>query len=119
VDELRRIVEKIVVSKTAGPLVVLKRFGASNTAPLSFPMPGWTLTVDIPTRAEGLGSLLHSLDDIVMQSGGRHYLAKDAHTTPLAISRGYPRLEEWKQTQRSVDPDRRWQSDLARRLELI
>jgi len=118
-DELRRIVEKIVVSKTAGPLVVLKRFGASNTAPLSFPMPGWTLTVDIPTRAEGLGSLLHSLDDIVMQSGGRHYLAKDAHTTPLAISRGYPRLEEWKQTQRSVDPDRRWQSDLARRLELI
>jgi decaprenylphospho-beta-D-ribofuranose 2-oxidase len=118
-DELRRIVEKIVVSKTAGPLVVLKRFGASNTAPLSFPMPGWTLTVDIPTRAEGLGSLLHSLDNIVMSAGGRHYLAKDAHTTPLAIRRGYPRLDEWKQVQQSVDPDRRWQSDLARRLELI
>jgi decaprenylphospho-beta-D-ribofuranose 2-oxidase len=118
-DVLRRIVEKIVVSRTASPLVVLKRFGASNPAPLSFPMPGWTLTVDIPTRAEGLGSLLHSLDDIVMQAGGRHYLAKDAHTTPLAIRRGYPRLDEWKQIQQSVDPDRRWQSDLARRLELI
>jgi decaprenylphospho-beta-D-ribofuranose 2-oxidase len=118
-DELRRIVEKIVVSKTASPLVVLKRFGASNPAPLSFPMPGWTLTVDIPTRAEGLGSLLHSLDNIVMSAGGRHYLAKDAHTTPLAIRRGYPRLDEWKQVQQSVDPDRRWQSDLARRLELI
>jgi decaprenylphospho-beta-D-ribofuranose 2-oxidase len=118
-DELRRIVEKIVVSKTASPLVVLKRFGASNPAPLSFPMPGWTLTVDIPTRAEGLGSLLHSLDNIVMAAGGRHYLAKDAHTTPLAIRRGYPRLDEWKQVQQSVDPDRRWQSDLARRLELI
>ena len=118
-DELRRIVEKIVVSKTASPLVVLKRFGASNPAPLSFPMPGWTLTVDIPTRAEGLGSLLHSLDDIVMAAGGRHYLAKDAHTTPLAIRRGYPRLDEWKQVQQSVDLDRRWQSDLARRLELI
>jgi decaprenylphospho-beta-D-ribofuranose 2-oxidase len=118
-DELRRIVEKIVVSKTASPLVVLKRFGASNPAPLSFPMPGWTLTVDIPTRAEGLGSLLHSLDNIVMAAGGRHYLAKDAHTTPLAIRRGYPRLDEWKQVQQSVDLDRRWQSDLARRLELI
>ena len=118
-DELRQIVEKIAVSKTASPLVVLKRFGDANPAPLSFPMPGWTLTVDIPTRAEGLGQLLHSLDEVVMQSGGRHYLAKDAHTTPTAIRRGYPRLDEWKQIQRSVDPDQLWQSDLARRLELI
>lgn len=118
-DELRQIVEKIAVSKTASPLVVLKRFGDANPAPLSFPMPGWTLTVDIPTRAEGLGQLLHSLDEVVMQSGGRHYLAKDAHTTPTAIRRGYPRLDEWKQIQRSVDPGQLWQSDLARRLELI
>jgi decaprenylphospho-beta-D-ribofuranose 2-oxidase len=118
-DELRQIVEKIAVSKTASPLVVLKRFGDANPAPLSFPMPGWTLTVDIPTRAEGLGRLLHSLDEVVMQSGGRHYLAKDAHTTPTAIRRGYPRLDEWRQIQRSVDPGQLWQSDLARRLELI
>ena len=118
-DELRQIVEKIAVSKTASPLVVLKRFGDANPAPLSFPMPGWTLTVDIPTRAEGLGQLLHSLDEVVMQSGGRHYLAKDAHTTPTAIRRGYPRLDEWRQIQRSVDPGQLWQSDLARRLELI
>ena len=118
-DELRQIVEKIAMSKTASPLVVLKRFGDANPAPLSFPMPGWTLTVDIPTRAEGLGQLLHSLDEVVMQSGGRHYLAKDAHTTPTAIRRGYPRLDEWRQIQRSVDPGQLWQSDLARRLELI
>jgi decaprenylphospho-beta-D-ribofuranose 2-oxidase len=118
-DELRQIVEKIAVSKTASPLVVLKRFGDANPAPLSFPMPGWTLTVDIPTRAEGLGQLLHSLDEVVMQSDGRHYLAKDAHTTPTAIRRGYPRLDEWRQIQRSVDPGQLWQSDLARRLELI
>jgi decaprenylphospho-beta-D-ribofuranose 2-oxidase len=118
-DELRQIVEKIAVSKTASPLVVLKRFGDANPAPLSFPMPGWTLTVDIPIRAEGLGQLLHSLDEVVMQSGGRHYLAKDAHTTPTAIRRGYPRLDEWRQIQRSVDPGQLWQSDLARRLELI
>lgn len=118
-DELRQIVEKIAVSKTASPLVVLKRFGDANPAPLSFPMPGWTLTVDIPTRAEGLGQLLHSLDEVVMQSDGRHYLAKDAHTTPTAIRHGYPRLDEWKQIQRSVDPGQLWQSDLARRLELI
>ena len=118
-DTLRRIVEKIAQSKTASPLVVLKRFGAANPAPLSFPMPGWTLTVDVPTRASGLGLLLHGLDELVLAAGGRHYLAKDAHTTPHAIRSGYPRLDEWKQIRSSVDPHGIWQSDLARRLELI
>lgn len=118
-DDLRRIIEKISASKHASPLVVLKCFGASNEAPLSFPMPGWTLTVDVPARSSGLAGLLHQLDDMVSSAGGRHYLAKDAHTTPEAIRQGYPRLEEWKAIRRLVDPAGIWQSDLARRLDLV
>ena len=32
----------------------------------------------------------------MLDAGGRHYFAKDAHTTAAAIRRGYPRLDEWK-----------------------
>ena len=116
---LRRIIEMVAVSKTASPLVVLKRFGQSNLGPMSFPIPGWTLTVDMSCVASGVSELLHSLDSMVVEAGGRHYLAKDAHTTPSIIRRGYPRLDEWKAIQRAVDPSGVWQSDLARRLELI
>ena len=103
----------------ASPLVVLKRFGAANPAPLSFPMPGWTLTVDMPAAGDGLAELMHSLDDAVLEAGGRHYLAKDAATTADVVRAGYPRLDEWRTIRHHWDPDRVFASDLARRLELV
>lgn len=118
-DRLRSIVELIVGSRLASPLVVLKRFGSSNPAPLSFPMPGWTLTVDMPAAADGLAELMHILDDAVLEVGGRHYLAKDASTNAEVIRRGYPRLDEWRRIRNHWDPDRVFASDLARRLELM
>ncbi|MGV1037896.1 MAG: FAD-binding oxidoreductase, partial [Candidatus Nanopelagicales bacterium] len=39
-------------------LTVLKRFGPGNQAPMSFPMAGWTLALDIPARVPGLGPVL-------------------------------------------------------------
>jgi decaprenylphospho-beta-D-ribofuranose 2-oxidase len=116
---MRRVIERLVASGTASFLAVLKRFGAGNPGPLSFPMPGWTLALDVPAAAYGLGEMFHELDDLVLDAGGRHYFAKDAHTTPAAIRRGYPRLDEWRAVRDAVDPGRVWQSDLARRLELI
>jgi decaprenylphospho-beta-D-ribofuranose 2-oxidase len=115
---LRTVVERLAGSGTPSFLSVLKRFGDANRAPLSFPAPGWTLTLDIPAAAHGLAQLLHGLDKVVLDAGGRHYLAKDAHATPEAIRRGYPRLEEWQAVRASVDPERVWASDLSRRLRL-
>jgi decaprenylphospho-beta-D-ribofuranose 2-oxidase len=86
---------------------------------LSFPQPGWTLTCDFGAGVDGLAPLLQTLDQLVLDAGGRHYLAKDAHTTPEVIRAGYPRLDEWKAARRRVDPDRRWVSDQARRLDLL
>ncbi len=118
-DALRNIVVDIAQSGVASPLVVLKRFGAGNRGMLSFPTSGWTLTVDIPSRAEGLPTLLRSLDERVLQAGGRHYLAKDAHMRPETLRLGYPRLEEFLAVKSRVDPNNVWTSDLARRLQLV
>jgi decaprenylphospho-beta-D-ribofuranose 2-oxidase len=117
-DTLRRIVERLSASGVASFLAVLKRFGAGSLAPLSFPQPGWTLALDMPAGAPGIGSLLHGLDDLVLDAGGRNYFAKDAHTVPSTIRRGYPRLAEWQAVRRRADPTGLWQSDLSRRLML-
>lgn len=115
---MRAIIERISTAGVTSFLAVLKRFGAANPAPLSFPTPGWTLALDVPGAINSLGPLLHELDRMVLAVGGRHYLAKDGVTTPEMIRAGYPRLAEWQAVQRRVDPDGRWQSDLARRLQL-
>jgi len=115
---LRHVVERIAASGAPSFLAVLKRFGAANPAPLSFPAPGWALALDVPAATLRLPELLHGLDELVLDAGGRHYLAKDAHTTPQAIRRGYPRLDEWRAVQAAVDPAGTWASDQSERLQL-
>jgi decaprenylphospho-beta-D-ribofuranose 2-oxidase len=118
-DAMRTVVERLSASGAASFLAVLKRFGAANPAPLSFPQAGWTLALDVPGASRGLGDLLHGLDRVVLDAGGRHYFAKDSHMTPDAVRRGYSRLDEWKAVRHEVDPNGVWQSDLGRRLGLI
>jgi decaprenylphospho-beta-D-ribofuranose 2-oxidase len=115
---LETVVERFAGSGLTSFLSVLKHFGPSNPAPLSFPRPGWTLALDIPAGAADVAPLLHSLDDVVHGAGGRLYLAKDGHTTADVIRRGYPRLDEWKAIRAEVDPAGVWISDQARRLAL-
>lgn len=119
IDTMRTIITKISEEGHASFLAVLKRMGAESGGLLSFPKPGWTLTYDLPAGVEGLGPWLAELDEMVLSVGGRHYLAKDALATPAVVAAGYPRLDEWKAIRDSVDPDRRWVSDQARRLDLI
>jgi decaprenylphospho-beta-D-ribofuranose 2-oxidase len=118
-DALRAVLEAIAAAAAPSFLSVLKRMGAANPAPLSFPEPGWTLAVDFAGGAAGLADLLHRLDRMILDAGGRHYFAKDSHTTPDVVRRGYPRLAEWQAVQRSLDPHGVWRSDLARRLHLV
>ncbi len=118
VDTLRAIVRIVSASGHASFLAVLKRFGPASGGLLSFPTPGWTLTLDLPAGVAGLGGLVGELDRMVLAAGGRHYLAKDATATPETIRAGYPRLDEWLRVRRDVDPAGRWISDQARRLHL-
>lgn len=113
----RQIVELIAESPHASGLNVLKRFGEGNAAPLSFPRPGWTITVDFPIT-KGLHRFCERLDELVHDAGGRLYLAKESRATGATIRRGYPRFDEWQKVRDSVDPDGVFTSDMARRLEL-
>jgi decaprenylphospho-beta-D-ribofuranose 2-oxidase len=100
-------------------LAVLKDFGPANAFPLSFPLEGWTLAMDLPRAAPGLGALLDRFDEIVAEAGGRVYLAKDARLRPATLAAMYPRLEEWRAARDEADPEGRWRSDLAVRTGLV
>nr|WP_092604118.1 FAD-binding oxidoreductase [Actinopolyspora xinjiangensis] len=113
----RRSIDKISASGHVSFLNVLKTFGPGNAAPMSFPDEGWTLTVDIPVTP-GLDRLCRDLDEMVLEAGGRLYLAKESRTTPEMIERMYPRIDEWRETRAAVDPEGIFRSDLARRLNL-
>ncbi|HEU0318359.1 MAG TPA: hypothetical protein VFR49_13570, partial [Solirubrobacteraceae bacterium] len=118
-----RALEEVIagLSKARVPafLATLKALGPASGAPLSFPLAGWTLAVDLPRRAAGVEGVLEALDRVVAEAGGRVYLTKDARLRSDAVAAMYPGLGGWRTARDAVDPDGVWRSDLALRTGLI
>jgi len=113
-----RSLERISALRAPSFVTVLKRFGAGDPGMLSFPMPGWTLALDFPARTPWLSRLCAELDEMVLEAGGRLYLAKDSRIPAELMPRMYPRLEDFRRVRADVDPSGVFSSDLSRRLEL-
>ncbi|MFF3769391.1 FAD-binding protein [Streptomyces sp. NPDC002232] len=117
-ETLRRIVRRLADRRCPSFPAVLKRFGAADPGWLSFPLPGWTLALDLPLGLPGLGRFLDELDEEVAGAGGRVYLARDSRVRPELLAAMYPRLDEFRELRAALDPRSVFTSDLARRLRL-
>ncbi|MEO0388933.1 MAG: FAD-binding oxidoreductase, partial [Pseudomonadota bacterium] len=114
---LRQMLTRIADARRASPLAVLKRLGPGRAGPLSFPMPGYTLAVDLPNRP-GVSDLIEGLCRMTAAAGGRVYLAKDTLCPPDLIGDMYPEAAAFAALLRKVDPQGMFETDLARRLSL-
>src|SRR5450755_702343 len=115
---ITEVLERVGRGGLAPFLGTLKRFGAASGAPLSFPLPGWSLAVDMPAGRPRLGSLLEDLERKVAAAGGRLYLAKDARMTRQAFDQMYGDLAGWRSIRAKFDPAGVFRSDLGRRVGL-
>jgi len=115
---IKAILEKLTHTRQLVFLGVLKRFGQSSLGLLSFPMPGYTLCLDIPFRDQRLLQVLDELDEIVINHGGRIYLAKDARLKADNFKLMYPNAASWLQQKQLLDPNNCFSSSLSQRLHL-
>jgi FAD/FMN-containing dehydrogenase len=111
-DILNRISKKGIGSF----LAVLKSFGP-GTVPMSFPINGYTLALDMPL-VKGLFTFLDELDKIVSDFGGRIYLSKDARMDSEIFYKTYPNSYDFSQFVATLDPKSKFLSSLSRRLKI-
>ncbi|MFJ5261329.1 FAD-binding protein [Streptomyces sp. NPDC088387] len=117
-EALGRIVRRVADRRCPSFPAVLKRFGEADPGWLSFPVPGWTLALDLPASLPGLAGFLDALDAEVAAAGGRVCLAKDARLRPDLLAAMYPRLDDFRALRAEVDPRGVFRSNLSRRLTL-
>ncbi len=116
-EGIRSVLERVSDAGKGSFLSVLKKMGPANGNLLSFPMSGYTLALDFKREAS-LFPLLDELDALVLDHGGRIYLAKDARMSETVFKKGYPEWERFLEIKRQVDPEFRFRSAQSDRIGL-
>ncbi|MEZ5784756.1 MAG: FAD-binding oxidoreductase [Rhizobiaceae bacterium] len=113
---LTALLSEIAKAGSGSFLAVLKRFGKQDSA-FSFPMEGYTLSLDFPVTPKTL-ALLDRLDQITLAHGGRFYLAKDSRMTSATLRASDTRAADFQAHRDSHGLTSRFKSAQSERLAL-
>jgi len=116
-EGMQKILKKISDSGKGSFLAVLKLFGKSNENWLSFPMEGYTLSLDFKVEPS-VFRLFDELDKIVIDHGGRFYLAKDARITKQKFESGYKDVDKFRELRRRQRMNKKFNSLQSRRVAI-
>ena len=89
---------------------------------LSHAVDGFSLALDYKVTEQNwpkLQALCHRMNDIVLEAGGRFYLAKDSTLRPQDLAYLGTSLNELRELKQRLDPARILDSQMARRLNLF
>jgi len=114
---LEQILTTIADSGKGSFLAVLKLYGKANANYLSFPMEGYSLALDFKIE-KGIFKLLDQLDAIVLQQGGRIYLAKDCHVSKETFEQGYPQIKKFRALRKKYKMNQKFNSLQSQRVDL-
>ncbi len=114
-EGLQEILGTLAAARQGSFLSVLKLYGKANRNWLSFPLEGYSLTLDFKIE-KGLFAFLDRLDQIVVKYQGRIYLSKDARVSKAVFEQGYPQIETFRQFRKENQMDQKFQSLQSRRL---
>ena len=114
-ETIYELLSRITRSKLASFIAAIKPLSKSLGL-LSFPIDGVTFAVDF-AYSKGIWQLLDKLDKIVIESGGRVYLAKDARLNANNFKKMYSdSLKEWEAINDKYNSKKKFESMMFNRL---
>jgi len=112
---VRHLLELLTAQGAASFLCVIKDCGDEGEGVLSFPLRGTSIALDLPVR-DNTQKVVDALNEFVISTGGRIYLAKDAFTRAEHFRRMEPRLDRFLTIRRTWDPTGKLRSAQSVRL---
>ncbi|MCB9744654.1 MAG: FAD-binding oxidoreductase [Alphaproteobacteria bacterium] len=120
VEVFEEILRRTQAAGLVSYLGVLKRY-RPDAFLLSHALDGYSLAMDFPVTASNrrdLWALMGTLNDLVVEAGGRFYPAKDSVMRPQDFNRawGQERISQFRRLRERVDPERVLRTELAERI---
>ena len=114
---MRKLLTEVANSGQGSFLAVLKQFGKSNENLLSFPTEGYTLALDFKLNEPAM-RLVKRLEAMIVDMGGRLYLAKDAVMQESTFKATYPNWRQFESVREKYGVTGQFRSTQSKRLGL-